>query len=184
MAEATIRNERAPFDYTEEQTELRSILPRFSAQWSSPARIPKDPSRCDPRMWAQLTEQLGLTAILVPERHGGMGGTWVDLAISLEETGAALLSTPYFATAVLGTTTILLCEDERANAEYLPAIAAGTLRSTLAVRPEHAAHHPVQPAATATGDGATWTVSASGLTAIDGEAADLIPAPLTRRDAS
>jgi alkylation response protein AidB-like acyl-CoA dehydrogenase len=166
-----------PFAYSEEQEQLRLAMRGFLEKESSPAKVFEHIGSdigYDRQVWAKLTEQLGLTALLVPERFGGMGGSHVDLAAALEETGAALLCGPYFSTIVLGTNALMISGDESACADYLPAIAAGELIVTLATDPVLAACGPIRPAGAATRAGLGWAVSASGLTAIDGTVADLI----------
>ena len=79
-----------------------------------------------------MAGQLGLQGIAIPERFGGSGFSFVELAIVLEETGRALLVAPYFSSAVLGAYSILDSGDETAAAELLPGIADGSRIATLA----------------------------------------------------
>ncbi|MEV8514104.1 acyl-CoA dehydrogenase family protein [Dactylosporangium sp. NPDC051484] len=80
--------------------------------------------------WARLSGELGLTALAVPEEHGGFGASAVEAGIVLEEAGAALLSAP-----LLSTTAVALSLDPAlpAAAELLPALAAGTTVGALAL---------------------------------------------------
>lgn len=163
-----------PFVWSDEQLDLRTTLRRILKKESSPAKVFEHiAAGYDRKVWSVLTEQLGLTAILVPECYGGMGGTQIDLAVVLEETGAALLCAPYFSTVVLGTNALLLSADDSACADYLPQIAAGRLVTTLATNPEQAAADPLAGSATAALTSGSWRVSGSGLVALDAMAADL-----------
>ena len=52
-------------------------------------------------LWRQITS-LGWTGIPFPEQYGGTGGSFLDLAVLVEEMGRSLLPAPFFATVVLG----------------------------------------------------------------------------------
>jgi alkylation response protein AidB-like acyl-CoA dehydrogenase len=83
-----------------------------------------------PETWARIVE-LGWTALLVPESHGGAGLGMVELAALCEQTGASLLCAPLFSTVCLATTALMLGGDEKQRREQLTAIATGQ-RATLA----------------------------------------------------
>ena len=51
--------------------------------------------------WKKLNQELGLTAVHIPEEYGGQGFGCVELGIVLEEMGRALLCAPYFSSVVL-----------------------------------------------------------------------------------
>jgi alkylation response protein AidB-like acyl-CoA dehydrogenase len=52
-------------------------------------------------MWAKMAEQ-GWLAIALPEEQGGFGGSFVDLAIILEQLGRGLVPEPFIPSVVLG----------------------------------------------------------------------------------
>jgi alkylation response protein AidB-like acyl-CoA dehydrogenase len=123
------------FAFTEEQEQFRSILRRFLED-KSPAtevrRLMETGEGCDREVWRQLSGELGLTAIHIPEAYGGQGFGYVELGIALEEMGRALLCAPYFASTVLAATAILNAGTEEQKRALLPAIAAGETIATLA----------------------------------------------------
>jgi alkylation response protein AidB-like acyl-CoA dehydrogenase len=80
--------------------------------------------------WGRLAGELGLTALAIPEEHGGFGATAVEAGIALEEAGAALLSAPLLSTTLAA---LSLDPAHPAAAELLPALAAGTTVGTLAL---------------------------------------------------
>jgi alkylation response protein AidB-like acyl-CoA dehydrogenase len=80
-----------------------------------------------------MANQLGLQGLTIPERHGGAGLGYVELAIVLEEMGRTLLCGPYFATVAMAANALLSSEDEDACARYLPGIATGETIATLAL---------------------------------------------------
>ena len=98
------------FNFSDEQEEFRSVLRRFledKSPVSEVRRVMETDEGCDPEVWRQLTRELGLTAIHIPETYGGQGFGIGELAIAVEEMGRALLCAPYFASTVMAATAIL-----------------------------------------------------------------------------
>ena len=87
----------------------------------------------DPAVWRQLSEDLALPGIHIPEQYGGAGFGMVELCIVTEELGRALLCAPYFSTAVLAANAILNAGTEAQKSALLPDIAKGARLATLAV---------------------------------------------------
>jgi acyl-CoA dehydrogenase len=85
------------FGFTEEQEMLRAAARRFLDAECPPSfvrRMMDDPTGHAPALWKRLV-QLGWTALLVPEADGGLGGSFVDLLVVLQETGRTLLPGPF-----------------------------------------------------------------------------------------
>lgn len=82
------------------------------------------------KLWPQLCE-LGWPAMMVPEEHGGLGLSMVDLAMVLRESGRFLAASPLFGT-LAGTWALLAAADPAQQARVLPEVAAGRLRLALA----------------------------------------------------
>ena len=123
------------FTFTSEQEEFRSILRRFLEEKSPPTVVRKlmeTEAGWQRETWRELNQQLGLTAVHIPEEYGGQGFGFVELAIVLEEMGRALLCAPYFASTVLAATAIMNAGTEAQKRELLPAIASGDTIATLA----------------------------------------------------
>lgn len=123
------------FSFTEEQEEFRSILRRFLEDKSPTTeirRLMETDEGYDPDVWRQICQDLGLTAVHIPEEYGGQGFGFVELGIVVEEMGRALLCAPYFATTVLAATAILNAGSEEQKQTLLPDIASGARIATLA----------------------------------------------------
>jgi alkylation response protein AidB-like acyl-CoA dehydrogenase len=123
------------FDWTDEQHAVRDAARRLLGgdDAVSAARSALETgSWLDSGRWAKLAEQLGAHAIALPEEVGGTGGSLVDLCIVLEEMGRVLYGGPFFATVALAATAINTSGDESARRRYLPQIAAGELKATVA----------------------------------------------------
>src|SRR5262249_33522305 len=82
------------FAFTPEHEELRQTVRRFLADKSSMAAVRTTMATdrgFDPAVWSQLSDQLGLPGLIVPEELGGSGMGATELAIVMEEMGRALL---------------------------------------------------------------------------------------------
>lgn len=127
---------RIQFAFTDEQEQFRAAIRRF-LQEKSPAtevrRLMDTAAGYDPEIWRQLSEQLALPGIHVPEHYGGVGFGMVELCIVTEEMGRTLLCAPYFSTAVLATNAILNAGTEAQKASLLPDLASGARLAALAV---------------------------------------------------
>ncbi|WP_351230393.1 acyl-CoA dehydrogenase [Streptomyces sp. NPDC002133] len=85
---------------TQEQRELADSVHRLLARSVPPEAVrklldaPEGASGGRPAYWDGAAEQ-GLHGLHLPEEYGGGGGTLLDLAVVLEETGRAALPGPY-----------------------------------------------------------------------------------------
>ena len=92
----------------EELDELREAVREFLA-----AKSPESAVRAaaetgyDPALWDQMARQLRLPGLSLPGDYGGDGFGLTELGVVLEEMGAALLCSPFFATVVLAAQALL-----------------------------------------------------------------------------
>ncbi|MCA2220005.1 acyl-CoA dehydrogenase family protein [Nonomuraea aurantiaca] len=112
---------------SQEQQELRAAVRSFLAA-ASPLTKVRD--GYDREVYARLNGELGLSGLIVPEEYGGAGAGFAELAVALEETGAALLPGPFLATT-FATIALTRVPDK----ELLTAIAEGRIAATLATGP-------------------------------------------------
>jgi alkylation response protein AidB-like acyl-CoA dehydrogenase len=89
------------------------------------------PEAVTPEFWGQIAEQ-GWLGINFAEEDGGIGLGVTDLVVLMEEMGRAVMPGPYLATALLGGAAIRAVGSPAQRREYLPAIAEGSLKATLA----------------------------------------------------
>ena len=123
------------FDFTEEQVALRGLAREVLAAESAAPEVRKqmaDATGYSESLWKQLAET-GLLGITIDEAHGGLGLGLIEQALVLEEMGRAAYPGPYFATVVLAATAIVAGGDRAQLDAYLPGIAEGTLKATLAL---------------------------------------------------
>jgi alkylation response protein AidB-like acyl-CoA dehydrogenase len=127
------------FALTDEQNELRRTVRSFlesKADEAAVRRQMESPLGYDAPLWRQMSDQLGLVGLAIPEEFGGQGFTFVELGIVAEEMGRCLLPSPYFASAVLAANVVMHAGDNTAQKRYLPGIASGTTVATVAVTEE------------------------------------------------
>jgi alkylation response protein AidB-like acyl-CoA dehydrogenase len=84
-----------------------------------------------PAFWRQLVEQ-GWIGINFAEEEGGAGLGLIDLVVLMEEMGRAVMPGPFLATALLGGAAIREAGSAAQREEFLPQLAEGGLRTTLA----------------------------------------------------
>jgi alkylation response protein AidB-like acyl-CoA dehydrogenase len=165
------------FLFTDEQLELRAIVRAFLADKSAEAAVRElmaTPAGYDPAVWAQMSGQLGLQGMAVPEEYQGAGFGYVELGIVFEEMGRALLCAPFLSSVALATEALLRCGDEAARKDLLPGLVAGQVIGTLALL-EQAGHWDeagVQLAARRRGTG--WVLNGVKRHVPDGQLAHLI----------
>jgi alkylation response protein AidB-like acyl-CoA dehydrogenase len=119
--------------YDEEHALLRAEARRWLAERCTPAdlrRLADDPFGDDPEVWKALAA-MGWTGLLVSEMHGGAGLGPIHLAVLAEECGRRLLPSPLLATQIAGLV-IARAGDETQRARWLPKLAEGGLRASLA----------------------------------------------------
>ncbi|MBT3534843.1 MAG: acyl-CoA/acyl-ACP dehydrogenase [Rhodospirillaceae bacterium] len=174
------------FSFTDEQMEFRSVLRRFLADKSPTTevrRLMETEDGYDREVWRQLSQDLGLTAIHIPEDYGGQGFGFVELAIAVEEMGRALLCAPYFSSIVLAATAIMNAGDEDQKRDLLPPIAAGDCRAALAFTEENGRWDTDGVEMTATASGVGYELNGVKSFVLDGHTADMIVV-LARRPGS
>ena len=165
------------FALTEDQLMIRDAAQSFLAETSGSAavRMAMDGEiGFDPLLWARIGEEMGWCATAIAEVHGGLGLGMVELALLLEQMGRRQTCAPFFSTVALAATALAQACSEAAQARWLPAIAAGRLRATLAL-----AAHGVQLDTQALGATATrvtsgWRLDGRFVHVPDGASADLI----------
>ncbi len=165
------------FRFSEEQEELRSIARSFLSDASGPEQIRAamaSPLGYDEALWKQISSELGWSAIHVPEDFGGLGLGQVDLALLLEVCGESLLCAPFFSTMALGVNALLELASEDQKAEWLPAIAEGRIRATLAFA-EAGGHWETEGVETiARPDGDGFVLEGRKTQIVDGHSAELV----------
>ena len=166
------------FEFTPEHDELRQTVKRFLDNDATEQKVRglmATDDGYDRAVWKKMAEQMGLQALIVPEEHGGAGMGLVELAVVLEEMGAALLCAPFLSTAVLAPTALLRAGDAAACADLLPGIAAGETIATVAIAEPECGWDDGRIATRATTDGdGVWRLDGEKSYVLDGHIADVL----------
>jgi alkylation response protein AidB-like acyl-CoA dehydrogenase len=121
------------FAFNTDQQLLRNAARAFLDQ-QCPAAVVRglmdDPHGASDAIWKEMA-RLGWLGLALPEEHGGSGLGMVETAIVLEELGRAACPSPYLPTVLAGLL-IARTGTEAQQARWLPAIATGTARATVA----------------------------------------------------
>jgi alkylation response protein AidB-like acyl-CoA dehydrogenase len=168
---------RVQFAFTDEQEQFRSAVRRFLNDRSPTTevrRLMATAEGYDPAVWRQLSEELALPGIHIPEQYGGGGFGIVELCIVTEELGRALLCAPYFSTAVLAANAILNAGTEEQKSALLPEIASGARLATLAITEPNGNWDPAAIESVATPDADGYRLEGVKNYVVDGHIADLL----------
>jgi alkylation response protein AidB-like acyl-CoA dehydrogenase len=162
------------FEFSPEQMAMQETVRGLLADHYDTARAKAvaESGGQDERVWRQLAEA-GIFSVAVPEAHGGMGLGFVDLALILEEFGRALVPAPAAETLV-ATDVLARHATPEQQATWLPSIAEGTLRVTLAIAEVDAGYGTAFTTSVAEPTGNGWTLDGLKILVPDAAGSDLI----------
>ncbi|OBG18138.1 acyl-CoA dehydrogenase [Mycolicibacterium celeriflavum] len=122
-------------ELTDEQLSLQDTVRRFLAEKASIATHVRpmldDATGTTDAVWTGLAG-LGLTGLLVPQKHGGAGATMVEAGIVAEQLGAALNPGPWLSSAVAAPRALLHVDSE--PADLLQSVATGSIATVAALQ--------------------------------------------------
>lgn len=166
------------FTYTEEQRMMKEAARGFlektcpNVDWY--LEMDRDEKGYTPELWKGMAE-LGWMAVMFPEQYGGIGGTFIDMVVLLEEMGYAAVPGPFFSTVLLGGLTVLWGGNDGQKEKYLPEIAEGKCIMTLALSEAGSTvYDPTFIEATAVADGDAYVINGTKLFVPDAHVADKI----------
>jgi alkylation response protein AidB-like acyl-CoA dehydrogenase len=128
------------FNFSAEQQLLADSVQRFVREhysFETRREILKSASGWSREVWQEIAG-LGLTALNVPEEHGGLNGGPVDTMLVMNAFGEALLLEPFLNAAVTAPTLVMALQDASLAGELLPAMAAGERICIVAHQERHA----------------------------------------------
>jgi alkylation response protein AidB-like acyl-CoA dehydrogenase len=134
------------FDLTDDQRAIQRTAKEFLADRYKPEEIRRLATSDDDRgftdeQWSAIAE-LGWPGLVVPEEHGGLGLGTIELVVLQEQLGYALAPTPYLSTVAAGLLIAAAGSDDQ-RARWLPPLASGEARGTVAVWDEDAGWSPM-----------------------------------------
>jgi alkylation response protein AidB-like acyl-CoA dehydrogenase len=161
----------------EDRVLIRDAAKAFLADQSASANVRKamaTDAGFDPATWTKAAAELGWAGLLIPEEHGGLGLGAADLAVLMEEMGAALFCAPFFATTCLATRALMLAGTPAQQAQWLPQLADGSLTAALAVAENGSGLYPDEINCKARKDGNTYVLAGTKRFVVDGASAGLL----------
>lgn len=164
------------FDLTEEQQMIQDQAAKFVAAESPVSRFRKlreDEIGWDKAMWAKMAEQ-GWLSIAVPEEQGGFGGSFLDMAVILEQLGRGLVPEPMIASAVLAGGILSDIGTEAQRDEFLSPMMEGSTSLAFAYAEKQSRYNLSDCATKAEKSGDGFTLSGEKVWVLNGHAADQI----------
>lgn len=171
------------FDFSDDQEQLRDAVRRWvdKAYGFEHRRATVTAGGFSRENWNALAE-LGLTALTVPEAHGGMGQGAVDAMVVMEELGRGIVLEP-LAQAFIASAVLSQYAPESVQSAWLPKVASGEALVVLAQQERKARYHLDRCEAKATVTPTGHAVSALKSIVPVGDLAEafLVPAELDGR---
>jgi len=115
-----------------------------------------------PALWKKMAD-LGWQGLVFPEQYGGVGSSFLDLAVLSEEMGRALVPGPFLPTVVHAGRPILAAGSEEQKKQFLPKIASGDLIMTLAFMETSGGLNAADITARATAEGNDFVIEGTKL---------------------
>lgn len=123
------------FQFSDEAEALRDQARKFLAERAdrSKARaVMESGTSHDAALWAEIVA-LGWPALRIPEEHGGLGLSVLDLCVLAEEVGRALAPVPFTSSVLLATEALLIAGTPDQQAKWVPRLADGSAVGTVAL---------------------------------------------------
>ena len=164
------------FELNEDQRILQKSARDFLKK-ECPKDLVRNLADADPghstELWQKIAA-LGWMGLLVPEEYDGIGWSFVEQAVLLEEMGYALCPAPFISTTILGAQTLAMTGNEEQKRNILPNIVAGDLILTMALTESNGGCEPSALDLMAVREGDEWVLNGMKLFVPDALAADYI----------
>ncbi len=121
------------FQFSEEAEALRDEARKFLVAESGREKaraVMNGDSTHDAELWSRIAE-LGWTGMQIPEEHGGLGLSVLELCVLAEEVGRALSPVPFTSSVLMATELLLASGHDGAQAQWLPKLADGSAIGTV-----------------------------------------------------
>src|SRR5262245_40520827 len=148
------------FSFSSDQQLLKNSARAFLDEHCKPAFVRTmfdDPRGESEALWKEMA-QLGWLGLTLPEEHGGSGLGMVETALLLDEMGRAACPGPYLPTMLAGHAILIAGSPAQKN-RWLPAIASGGARATVALMERELDWDPQATSARAERSGSGWVLT-------------------------
>jgi len=164
------------FELGEEQVMLKTSARDFLEK-ECPKQLVRDMIEDEkgysPELWKKMAD-LGWMGLTLPEEYGGVGMSFLDLAVLLEEMGRALLPSPFMPSVVLAGHPIMAAGTEEQKGQFLPQIANGDMIMTLTFMEPSGGGEASDVTVTATPSGENFIINGTKLFVPDAHVADYL----------
>ena len=164
------------FGLNEEQVMLKKSARDFLEKECPKSLVRKmidDERGYSPDLWKMMAD-LGWQGLAIPERFGGVGSSFLDLTVLLEEMGRALVPGPFMPTVVHCARPLVAYGSEDQKQRMLPGIAGGSLIMTLALAETEGGLEASDISTQAKPDGDGYRVTGTKLFVPDANIADYL----------
>ncbi len=172
--------------FIEEQELLRTSARKFLENECPSAFVRQrmaEPAAMTENFWQKLAEQ-GWFGILYPDELGGSALGLVDMTVLMEEMGRAVMPGPFFSTVLLGGSAILEAGSPGQRQEWLPRIAEGSAKVSLAWTEPNARWDAAGIVATGRETAGGFVLSGTKLFVPDAHLSDALVIAVRTRDGS
>ena len=164
------------FELNEDQRILQKSARDFLKK-ECPKDLVRNLADVDPghstELWQKMAA-LGWMGLLVPGEYDGIGWSFVEQAVLLEEMGFTLCPAPFISTTILGAQTLVMAGNEEQKRDILPNVVAGDLILTMALTESDGGCEPSALDLMAMREGDEWVLNGIKLFVPDALAADYI----------
>ena len=167
------------FSITEEQSMLADTLSRFidnEYTFENRMQVAESKEPFSTEIW-QTYAELGLTAALLDEEDGGLGGGPVELMLIMEQFGRGLVLEPYLANVVLAGGLLKRAGNAEQKEEVLAKIVDGSLQAALAFAEPQGRYDIANISTTATKSSDGFVLSGRKTLVLNGASADVVIVP-------
>ena len=162
------------FGFNEEQELLRDQVRRFldtNCPLSKVREIMKEPEGFSRQLWQQMGE-LGWLGLVIPPDYGGVGLSWVDLTVILEETGRSLYPSPFISHSIAASTLAETATDSQQK-RWLTDLTSGDSIASLAILDDDGPPNADNITLVGTGNGKSFMLNGEKRLVPDAGLADL-----------
>jgi alkylation response protein AidB-like acyl-CoA dehydrogenase len=127
----------------------------------------------DEGLWRQMAEQ-GWMSVTVPSEFGGIADSWLTVAVLFEELGWGMAPGPFLATVGLAAPLLAAAGSAEQKARWLPAIAEGNCRATVAYLEPEGGYELVSISTTVSETSDGYRLSGAKMFVLDAAVADVV----------
>ncbi len=162
------------FSLSEEQRMLKDSAARFvkkECQFEQRREQMRSPLGYSDEQWAKMAE-LGWLCIPFSEKYDGLGGSFVDVMVLLEELGKGLMVEPWLSTVILGGRLVEMLGTEQQKQDVIPEVCGGQMKLALAYSEVGVRHQLTNISMGAKPKGDGFVLNGEKVLVLSGQAAD------------